>query len=279
MHKKGFTLSETLIVLAIMGVIAAISIPILQNNMPDRNKLMIKKSYGVALQAINNIASDEVNYPSSQTGKDSNGVDGVMRIFNYTDAVANKVGSTTYNKFCYLFFDQLNVVSGGPTACPLSDALQGNADEVRSTKTVSGDGVTWYMFFPSPDNTAVFNTFTTGTTEYTAWPLSNGLYNTKIIVDVNGSVKGPNCTSDTGVESFANVLLPSVSQEDKDKGAPTSYTFGSSCTKPDTYIIGVRYDGKVETACTQFTGTAATCTESNVTDPVVSNILKNPMDK
>ncbi len=52
-------------------------------------------------------------------------------------------------------------------------------------------------------------------------------YDNKIIVDVNGE-KSPNCLSNTQCATYK----------------PTGYTCG--CAEPDTFIFGIRYDGKVK---------------------------------
>ena len=45
MNKKGFTLAEVLIALAIIGVTAAITAPMLSSLMPDKHKAMVLKYY------------------------------------------------------------------------------------------------------------------------------------------------------------------------------------------------------------------------------------------
>jgi len=45
MGKKGFTLAELMIVLAVLAVIAAVLMPTVFNSMPDENKLKFKKGY------------------------------------------------------------------------------------------------------------------------------------------------------------------------------------------------------------------------------------------
>ncbi len=48
MKKKGFTLSEALIVITILGIIASITIPILNNTKPDKDQILYRK----ALQTV-----------------------------------------------------------------------------------------------------------------------------------------------------------------------------------------------------------------------------------
>lgn len=48
MKKKGFTLSEALIVITILGIIASITIPVLNNTKPDKDQILYRK----ALQTI-----------------------------------------------------------------------------------------------------------------------------------------------------------------------------------------------------------------------------------
>ena len=43
LQKKGFTLAELMIVLAVLAVIAAVLMPTVFNSMPDENKLKFKK--------------------------------------------------------------------------------------------------------------------------------------------------------------------------------------------------------------------------------------------
>lgn len=58
--KKSFTLAEVLITLGIIGVVAAITIPILQQNIQDQQfKQMWKKEYSVISQAYERIKQDE----------------------------------------------------------------------------------------------------------------------------------------------------------------------------------------------------------------------------
>ena len=59
-QKNGFTLAEVLIALVIIGVIAAITVPVLMNNMEEKElKSSLKKNYSILKQFLNNYYIDE----------------------------------------------------------------------------------------------------------------------------------------------------------------------------------------------------------------------------
>lgn len=63
LSKKGFTLAETLITLAIVGVVAAIVIPIVFNQTNiEEYRTMLKKHYSTLSQAISSIANENGGY-------------------------------------------------------------------------------------------------------------------------------------------------------------------------------------------------------------------------
>ncbi len=53
MKKFGFTLMEVIIALGIVGVVAAISTPLLNNLIPDKDKIAVLKTYKI-IGDINN---------------------------------------------------------------------------------------------------------------------------------------------------------------------------------------------------------------------------------
>lgn len=58
-YKNGFTLAETLIVLGIIGVVAAMTIPSLMTKIQDiQYRTAVKKAYGVANQAFRTMQDD-----------------------------------------------------------------------------------------------------------------------------------------------------------------------------------------------------------------------------
>ncbi len=64
--KKGFTLSESLISIAIIGVISAILIPILNNVSPDKDRVMYKKAMYTMQNAIATAINDNTT-PAANT--------------------------------------------------------------------------------------------------------------------------------------------------------------------------------------------------------------------
>lgn len=58
--KKAFTLSEALITLAILGVLAALLIPVLDNARPDKDKITYKKALYTMQSAVSNAMDSTV---------------------------------------------------------------------------------------------------------------------------------------------------------------------------------------------------------------------------
>lgn len=68
--KKGFTLAELMIVLAVLAVIAAVLMPTVFNSMPDENKLKFKKGYYTLKRTIDQMVnSDEYSGTEGNFGK------------------------------------------------------------------------------------------------------------------------------------------------------------------------------------------------------------------
>ena len=62
MNKKGFTLSELLIVLMIIGVIAAILVPSIHNIMPNKDKMRYMKAYNNLTNILAEFVEDDAIY-------------------------------------------------------------------------------------------------------------------------------------------------------------------------------------------------------------------------
>ena len=57
LNKKAFTLTELLIALGVIGILAAILLPVISNLLPDQNVIMAKRAY----YAVQNVVSDMIN--------------------------------------------------------------------------------------------------------------------------------------------------------------------------------------------------------------------------
>ena len=62
MLKKGFTLQEVLITMAIVGVIAAVTVPAIIENKPDATKMKFLKAYNTLTTLTNDILGDNTLY-------------------------------------------------------------------------------------------------------------------------------------------------------------------------------------------------------------------------
>lgn len=155
---KAFTLSEVIVTMGILGILAAMLIPSVVKIKPDAKKIMFKKAYATLERSISEMLGDSATYSS---------VDTITPGFLNTDTTG--ITDTIFtnnpaNKFCYVFAQKmstLGVVDG--TACPVG----GPSGTFTTT-----DGIKWTI------------------------PIPQGFTNTgnyvNIMIDVNGA-KGPNC--------------------------------------------------------------------------------------
>lgn len=217
-NKKGFTLSEVMIALTVLGVLATVLYSLTAKVTPSDNRVLFKKAYYNLSEAVAQMINDESLYPSSEV---NTGVSSTPRNFNYTQLSTTPTYYTS-NKFCYLLSERLNTVS---VSCQAY-----NSTSVGSFTT--SDGMQWRIYVPYDDvagytnrNTATTNTQFPVCNPTTATVCTSSYYTTLVTIDVNGSSKNPNC-------STAAISNPTVSA-------------CASGTIPDTYQIGVRFDGKL----------------------------------
>lgn len=236
--KKGFTLSEVLITLTIIGICVAIVTPIIINITPDQNIVSFRKAYSSTSQIVSALVNDDDVYPLCRHYMLS-GVDYPLGFNNDSSYISviksssivdvstpsNPVSSCTggdappanTNKFCYFFSQRLKV--SGPVTCTQATSGSGDPTTATTGKFTTQDGMIWYIALPVPQ-----------------FPLNITDYTTRIIVDVNGT-KGPNCSF--VALSYGTDTWPAC---DSTKTWPTK-TNGKA---PDIYDIGVRYDGDLQ---------------------------------
>ena len=64
-NKNGFTIAETLVALAIIGVLAGIMLPVLNNSRPNQEMVLLKKAYYLTGQAVSELINDDTLYPET----------------------------------------------------------------------------------------------------------------------------------------------------------------------------------------------------------------------
>lgn len=112
---KGFTLTELMVALAVIGILVAVVTPAIVKNRPNKNKMMVKKSFYTVEQIVNSMINDEALYPDMTIFCPPNPQEGGTCAFGFDDAatVAHKDGKQYMGlyKFAMLFKDNLNVKS------------------------------------------------------------------------------------------------------------------------------------------------------------------------
>lgn len=166
--KKSFTLAEMLITLGVIGIIAAITIPVLMNSIKDQQfKQMWKKEYSVINQAYERAKDDEGGDISAyfDASKTSSVIPFIQKMSDYiytlTNCGANYAVSGTYS------------ICGTNPAVPLDNSyktLSNNnikSPNLYSFQFISRDGANFY---------------------------ARNYYSTTVLVwvDVNGYAKKPN---------------------------------------------------------------------------------------
>lgn len=108
MKKNGFTLSEALIALVVIGVIAAVVAPMANKLKPDLNKAMYIKTYDNLVQIMNSMVNNTILFPWQSSEDDT---------INYSKGPLYNKEAVTYDdiefssgnsKFCQILAYSLN---------------------------------------------------------------------------------------------------------------------------------------------------------------------------
>ncbi|MBR1776811.1 prepilin-type N-terminal cleavage/methylation domain-containing protein [bacterium] len=112
-NKKGYTLSEVLITLGIIGIIAAVMLPAANNVKPNPNKMAFLKVYDEISTQVRNFASNSRYFPVCQTVGGANRCFPEYPLFNTTQGIDNILHDIQQNmgqnKLCYLLADSMGV--------------------------------------------------------------------------------------------------------------------------------------------------------------------------
>lgn len=165
--KKGFTLTEMLIAIGIIGVIAAITIPILLKNIPSQKESTKKKADYLVEQIVNQLYDDDIMYP--KTKEFTVGFQNTEKATILDPASHKLVDYEGDTKFCKLFASRMVLASGSKIVCE-NERSEDTSHLARGKKSFTAkDGIEWYLPVTS---------FAQGAAE--------------IMVDVNGP-DGKNC--------------------------------------------------------------------------------------
>lgn len=166
--KKGFTLAEMLIALGVIGVIAALTMPLLHKIIPTKEDTTKKKADYLVQQIVNQLYDDDIMYP--KTKEFTVGFQNTEKATIFNPATKKLVDYEGNTKFCELFASRMVVASGsGPIVCENQINESGTTLARGKRSFTAKDGIEWYL--PVTD-------FKKGAAE--------------IMVDVNGP-EGKNC--------------------------------------------------------------------------------------
>ncbi len=236
-NKKAFTLTELLIALGVIGVLAAILMPVITNMMPDQNAIMAKRAY----YTVQNVVSDMINngdcYPdTSKAASDSFRRIGFDDGFPYPNCEKWK-GDPYLGDVCQDLDndgecdkdaeDQIIWISHdgdsneGDAGKKFSDIFKNTVDlkeEITSTnRFTTKDGIDWQF-----SNLDHFKNFKNDASKFAI-----------VYIDINGE-KGPN-RRDTG-EYLSTLFDRSVDIKAYDEDNPATY---------DVFSMEIYEDGRV----------------------------------
>lgn len=114
---KGFTLTELMVAMGVIGILVAVVTPAIIKTRPNKNKMMIKKSFYTAEQIVSTLINDERLYPDMKEICDRGAVEGedptkVYCAFGFDYDNSVRYEGETYagnTKFADLFASRLNV--------------------------------------------------------------------------------------------------------------------------------------------------------------------------
>lgn len=151
----GYTLAEVLVSLTVIGIIAAVAIPMIMNVIPNKSAIMIKKAYYTVDNVVKLLINDSYYYPDMKSNCLQGNDDGELVTITNTDTANNcylgfdyvenlpltikSSGGTISNsasnkrhKLVYLFTSYLDAVK------PFSDYIKENGDDFQFVETSDG---------------------------------------------------------------------------------------------------------------------------------------------
>ena len=178
----GFTLAELMIAMLVLGILLAITMPLMAKRQVNKNKIFIKKAYYATTEVISELINDESIYAGLDGYCPETGATGYVG-FDCLPA-STTPNANYYGKLAYQFANKLNIVESislDGTYTGLTQSYNNDCSSYMALDTSycytfnTTDGIHW--MFPG------MKSFTKGdtTTPYT------------IGIDVNGIGIGDDC--------------------------------------------------------------------------------------
>ena len=182
----GFTLSELMIAMLVMGILLAVVMPTMTKKTANKNKMFVKKAYFATSEVIAELINDDTIYATADGICPETGESGYVG-FDCLPA-SYSPNSNYYGKLAYHFANKLNTyeeIEIGSTNTGLNHSYNCTSYDIDPSNSfcysfTTTDGIHW--MFPG---TATFSKGNLST-PYT------------ILVDVNGLDNGDNCYEGSG---------------------------------------------------------------------------------
>lgn len=228
MKKKGFTLAEALIVIGIIGVISAVTTPIVNKLKPDTNKVKYLKVYDTLNEAVFYFTNSTSFYPIAISGETRE----AYKNINYqTYPLYNTVGVTDADS-------GIQISEGDKKFCEIL-AITFGATNVNCAQTNFASATPSF----STKNGADFIVKTT-----TKAPSGGkGYFKSEILLDVDELSEGKNCqysTSCPNPDRFEFVVYADGEIYAKDDKGRAYLTKRSNWRKSDEDISEFSYNGE-----------------------------------
>ena len=168
--KKGYTLSEVMVTMTILGILASILLPTIARFRPNKDKMLFKKAYYITERVVYELINDDDYYPTD---------DGFKNVRHIAYLNGEHSGDT---KFCTLFSKKVNIIDDVAN-CDNGHHVPSGGGTFTEPTFYTSDGIAWYM---------------------PIWDFDIVQKIRYISVDVNGSQE-PNCIS-----GAANCTKPDI---------------------------------------------------------------------
>lgn len=144
-YKKGFSLTEVMIALTVIGIIAAILLPVGINSIPNENILKFKKANNALITVVKNLINSDEYFLAGDLSKKPDGTDaGSLDLYNgFADTLSYKDTRSTNTGSASLGYTIENLISSRSLIDNSCSLFISNYGPRYITTT---DNITW--FFP-----------------------------------------------------------------------------------------------------------------------------------